>query len=646
MPGRWQMDPSRAVHDAAREVLAAPASGFSERVNTFIATFLGWPFMASAGFVVDSESRTDAFACVVRTTPAHTEGHDADSFPADGVAAVIDASHDLDLANLRAAYDRIVQAKRLKKAPAPVIEGAATTTVTLGIIVARESGIPLEILGDELDQLNAATPGKDRPDMVVVANTGVINYAVQFPGEDMNGDFLPPAQGALDVYTPAAYVVMVMRPSGEYSLNKMLAFLIAHLNIFSPAAKLPPWNDVLKGVSPIAVTLWGYQYNLRGELVRVPKEFYSDRYVAPLPVRIEDELGDLLATVRFLPWQDGAAISLEGKLPLQGLLVFLGPTALKRGGVMRLNERQLSYVLPITDADFRQMLTRIQRQSNMVVRPVQPDWTFQKVADEGSSSPFMARLMIGMLRLRDTVSEAVDRGRLDEPYDFVIKSLISARDAMRELTKVWEDHERKVDEREVAHVRGKALRIDESVDRELGQEADAFLNAASRVLKKGMQDVARVLGVNIGFLFQKESAFETGVNALQSSDPSLADYLRQARTWSETVQQARNAVEHEGWTLPRVEYARAGDKIKAIEPGIIGRPVTEFMAFTFDRLVCFVEDVTAHLLKQKLPNLTTLTEVPLTQRPAEVPERFRLTLTHGGMPAWVIAYHSSSFDHT
>ena len=254
--------------------------------------------------------------------------------------------------------------------------------------------------------------------------------------------------------------------------------------------------------------------------------------------------------------------------------------------------------------------------------------------------------MIGMLRLRDSVSEAVDRGRFDEPYDFVIKSLISARDAMRQLTKVWEDHERKVGDGEVAHVRGNALQIDESVDRELGQEADAFLNAASRVLKKGMQDVAFVLGVNIGFLFQKESAFETGVNALQSSDPALADYLRQARTWSETVQQARNAVEHEGWTLPRVEYARAGDKIKAIEPEIIGKPVTEFMAFTFDRLACLVEDVTAHLLKQKLPNLTTLAEVPLAERPAEVPERFRLTLTHGGTPAWVIAYHSSSFEHT
>jgi hypothetical protein len=209
---------------------------------------------------------------------------------------------------------------------------------------------------------------------------------------------------------------------------------------------------------------------------------------------------------------------------------------------------------------------------------------------------------------------------------------------MRQLTKVWKEHKRKVAAGEAARVQGNALHVDESVDGELGQEADAFLNAASRALKKGMQDVAGVLDVNIGFLFQKQGAFEMGVAALQASDPALADYLRQAQVWSETLQDARNAVEHEGWTLPPVRYARTGDKIKATEPEIIGKPATEFTAFTFDRLACFVEDVTAHLLKQKLPSLT--------DRAADMPERFRLTLAHGGMPPWIIAFQASSFEQT
>jgi hypothetical protein len=73
---------------------------------------------------------------------------------------------------------------------------------------------------------------------------------------------------------------------------------------------------------------------------------------------------------------------------------------------------------------------------------------------------------------------------------------------------------------------------------------------------------------------------------------------------------------------------------------------TEFAAFVFDRLACFVEDVTAHLLKQKLPTLVGLAELTLTERPEGMPERFRLTLATGGMPLWVIAFHVSTFEQT
>jgi hypothetical protein len=46
---------------------------------------------------------------------------------------------------------------------------------------------------------------------------------VQFSGEGLGGDFLPPKEGALPAYTPPLYVVMVMRPTGDYTLNKVLA---------------------------------------------------------------------------------------------------------------------------------------------------------------------------------------------------------------------------------------------------------------------------------------------------------------------------------------------------------------------------------------------------------------------------------------
>jgi hypothetical protein len=88
----------------------------------------------------------------------------------------------------------------------------------------------------------------------------------------------------------------------------------------------------------------------------------------------------------------------------------------------------VTYVLPITAANFGEMLTRFQRQSNMLVRRAEPNWIVQKFADEGSTSPFMARLYLGILRLRDiNYADPAKRETFDKPYEFVMSSLMNAR---------------------------------------------------------------------------------------------------------------------------------------------------------------------------------------------------------------------------
>jgi hypothetical protein len=65
-----------------------------------------------------------------------------------------------------------------------------------------------------------------------------------------------------------------------------------------------------------------------------------------------------------------------------------------------------------------------------------------------------------------------------------------------------------------------------------------------------------------------------------------------------------------------------------------------------DRLACFIEEVTAHCLQTRMPRDITITEIPLSQRAAEAPERFQVTLAIGGMQVWAIAYHQESFEET
>jgi hypothetical protein len=130
---------------------------------------------------------------------------------ADRLACAIDVTQTLDLDGLRRAYERIVQAKTLKKSPAA--RDVTHTTITFGVIFAVAATVPLEHLADELDRLNRQTPDAHWPDMVVVASHGLISYAVQFPGEAaVSGQWLPPADGALANYVPATYIGPWRRP--------------------------------------------------------------------------------------------------------------------------------------------------------------------------------------------------------------------------------------------------------------------------------------------------------------------------------------------------------------------------------------------------------------------------------------------------
>jgi hypothetical protein len=65
-----------------------------------------------------------------------------------------------------------------------------------------------------------------------------------------------------------------------------------------------------------------------------------------------------------------------------------------------------------------------------------------------------------------------------------------------------------------------------------------------------------------------------------------------------------------------------------------------------DRLMCFVEDATVHCIQSRMPPGMSITEIPSSQRAAEMPTRFRPTLANGGMPPWQINYHSSAFETT
>jgi hypothetical protein len=626
---------------------------FVDTLNQTLNKLLEHPFRVETGFVIDTEGqKTDIFNTLICTVSQSKESSiqstpGSSNFSADNVACVVDVYESMDVEKFRDSYEKIACAKRLNKTPIPTVPDVPHTTTTLGIIFARDAEVPIETLAEELDSLNRKHPNREWTDMVAILSKGVINYAVQFPGENVSGDFLPPAQGASDRYLPPIYVIALVRPTGKFTFNKMCSYLMAHLMLFSPGSKKIELKEILGDTPVEGMALHSYQYKLSGSLKPVPRQFHNDRYIPPRPFRIEDQRGNLLSTMQFLPWQDGGVILLKGKLPLEGLLIFLGKKALHHSHIINLSGKQLSYVLPITHADFMQLLNRISKQTNMVVKPDQTKLVIQKMAEEGSSSPFMARLYLGNLRLRDAVfPDHSKREKFDKPYHLLMETLLNTRSASKEVTQLLDEHFNKLSKGEIGQLRGSTIHIDESIDKELRKYFETFLNTGVRVLKNGMQRVTTVLQANIGFLFKKQGAFENGLKALEKSDPYLAAYLRETRKWSERLIQSRNAIEHEEWVLPNIKYMELSGSIFAEEPKVADQRVSDFVKLIMDRLCCFVEEVTVHCLQARMPKGISVMEIPVSQRNQDVPHRFQLTLADGGMPIWTITYHQRSFEET
>lgn len=633
------------IHSAAQSLLKRmriPDANLAECLNSTLNQFLTWPFMAGSTYIIDIEGNNASFDTVIYTNSETNSEDQPVKINVDKTACAIHVIESFSQEELRDGYENIAVFKRLKRTSMPKT-GVPINTSPLGIIFAIDSPVPIEKIAEFMILQNHNHPSTEWPDMVAVLTHGTVNYAVQFHGGLIEGDFFLPSIKSPQVVP--MYVHVFAHGLGLYSMNKMCAFLFMHLLTFSPGTKLPIADVVLEDVSPYGITLGAYQFNLESKLVPLPDEMYSGRRLPPIPFRIEDQKGKLLSHLEFITWQGGGAIRLTGKLPLEGLLIFLGPAA-KEAQIIKQSNGSISSVLNIGQAEFNELLGRIQRQTNMNVKAEEPKWTITKMADEGTSSPFMARIFLGILRLRDVaLSDEKRREKFDKASEVVIMTLYNARSTAKEINETLSEHIHKVSKGEIARLIRHTIRIDESIDNKLRKQFEEFLNSTVRVLKDGMQKLSRVLMLELGFLYKKQGAFNNGIETLSETEPELADYILETRKWSERLISMRNEL-HTVWMLPKMGYKNNSGTIEVVEPQISGEPVSEFVNYMIDRLCCFVEDISVYGLEAKMPSGISVTETPISKRKTDCPERFQVTFVNGGMQIWTIAYHDSKFEDT
>ncbi len=284
-------------------------------------------------------------------------------------------------------------------------------------------------------------------------------------------------------------------------------------------------------------------------------------------------------------------------------------------------------------------------------------WQIQKVADEGTAEPYIARLWAGACELRDLLlqHQAADdadfarrRKHFADRYSPVLDALGAARKHAKAIQALLGAHKAKIAAGSVVSRQRNALQISETIGLELQEHVAAFLSAAARATKL-LQELLSCLDTDIGYLFQKQPKFVAALERSRAAGESeLADYLESTRSgWSETLLERRHALEHKGWRLPEVRYVEQRDSsVLAAEPEVDGRPVSGFVSTVLERVLAFAEDMLAFAVQRGIADIGDLIDIPKEDRNPGNVTRFRF-----GVPAlqlherfWRLRYSQYGFS--
>src|ERR1039458_3852731 len=149
-------------------------------LNEALDQFLPVRFRALRAHAIATDGTTGPEFLSVVVDTSRLTGDLGPEIPAEAMACVIDVYNTIDIGTFQASYERIAEAKALPKAdPAP--EGDfRPSNVTLGVIFARGSTVPVDSLAPCDHQLNRTHSSRQWTDVLVVLTEGVVQYSMQF----------------------------------------------------------------------------------------------------------------------------------------------------------------------------------------------------------------------------------------------------------------------------------------------------------------------------------------------------------------------------------------------------------------------------------------------------------------------------------
>ncbi|MHB8857541.1 MAG: hypothetical protein ACYC6K_13080 [Bellilinea sp.] len=284
-----------------------------------------------------------------------------------------------------------------------------------------------------------------------------------------------------------------------------------------------------------------------------------------------------------------------------------------------------------------------------------PPYQVKKVSDEGSSSPFISRIFMGILFFRDQLFLIDTDGQqrraslnyFDQQFKPMYEAAQATRDAAIRVCELVDSHRSAIQNGNLIQFRANQYDILETIDKPLSQAVDLLIDQTIIATKTGLQKILKdPLNLDIGFFFQKDKDFHEGLKNLRAlGENDLAQYLQDVRVnWHSKLQELRTEHEHGGWSLDSIEYElTAPYTVKINLPTVLSMPVNEFVLKTANRVLFFIENMMVYaMLRYSHQSPIFVVEIPIESRNPPNPKRFRLAPKGlDGSTPWVITYQDA-----
>lgn len=188
------------------------------------------------------------------------------------------------------------------------------------------------------------------------------------------------------------------------------------------------------------------------------------------------------------------------------------------------------------------------------------NFTIRNYLDEGTTSPFIARLMLQMFNLRDSLLLLEsERNDFNEMYHPLIENFNELKHIVRKLIELKNNHLKEIQQGIAIKMNpnNRQLTILKPIDTEYRMLIkDYFIKG--EIIISSIPRIAKVFDLNVTYFFKETKKFEKGIELLKKecfNADFVISHLKLARDgWYQTFNKIRNDIEHRSVKIPNIEY--------------------------------------------------------------------------------------------